>query len=109
MLLNNYWLFYLHTLTSTTSMFIKNKKEKNEKKISMNFFSLTGPFKHTGVGGGSYSKTMLLSLGQVYYWRLKSNTHNNYNYIIKTRWNYFNWKLFTTERETPSKVGLGLR
>ncbi len=50
---------------------------------------------------------MFLSLGQVYYWRFKCNTYNNYNCIIETKWNY-NWKLFTTEREAPSKVGLGL-
>ncbi len=54
-----------------------------------------------------YSKTMFLVLDQVYYWGFKSNTHNNYNYIIKTKWNYFNWKLFTTEEEAPSKLGLG--
>jgi len=45
---------------------------------------------------------------KVYYWRFKYNTHKNYNYIIKTKWNY-NWKLLTIEREAPSKVGLGLR
>jgi len=50
---------------------------------------------------------MCLGLSQVYYWRFKCNKHNSYNYIIKTKWNY-NWKLFTTEREAPSKVGLGL-
>jgi hypothetical protein len=50
---------------------------------------------------------MFLGLSQVYYSRFKYNTHNNYNYIIKTKWNY-NWKLFATEREAPSKVlGLG--
>ncbi len=27
-------------------------------------------------------------LDQVYYWRFKCNTHNNYNYIIKTKWSY---------------------
>jgi len=32
----------------------------------------------------------------------------NYNLIIKTKWNYFNQKLFTTEEEAPSKLGLGL-
>ncbi len=51
---------------------------------------------------------MFLVLDQVYYWGFKSNTHNNYNYIIKTKWNDFNWKLFTTEEEAPSKLGLGL-
>ncbi len=56
----------------------------------------------------SYSKTMFLGLSRAYYWRFKCNTHNNYNYIIKTKWNY-NWKSFTTGREAPSKVGLGLR
>jgi hypothetical protein len=30
-----------------------------------------------------------------------------YNYIIKTKRNY-NWKLLTTEREAPSKAGLGV-
>ncbi len=54
-----------------------------------------------------YSKTIFLVLDQVYYWDFKSNMHNNYNYIIKTKWNYFNWKLFTTEEEAPSKLGLG--
>ncbi len=44
-----------------------------------------------------YSKTMLLGFSQVFYWRFKCNTHNNYNYIAKTKWNY-NWKLFTTVR-----------
>jgi hypothetical protein len=37
-----------------------------------------------------YSKTMFLDLNQVYYWRLECNTHNDYNYIIKTKWSYFN-------------------
>ncbi len=50
---------------------------------------------------------MFLGLSQVYYWRLNCNTHKNYKYIIKTKWNY-NWKLFTTERGAQSKVGLGL-
>jgi hypothetical protein len=50
---------------------------------------------------------MFFALSQVYYWRFKFNTHNNYNYILKTKWNYY-WKLFTTEEEAPSKVGLGL-
>jgi hypothetical protein len=51
---------------------------------------------------------MFLVLNQVYYWRFKRDTHNSYNYIIKTKWNYFNCKLFTTEEEAPSKLGLGL-
>jgi hypothetical protein len=51
---------------------------------------------------------MFLVLDRVYYWGFKSNLHNNYNYKIKTKWNYFNQKLFTTEEETPSKLGLGL-
>jgi hypothetical protein len=55
-----------------------------------------------------YSKTMFLVLNKVNYWRLQSNTHKNYNYIIKTRWNNFNQKIFTTEEEAPSKLGLGL-
>jgi hypothetical protein len=55
-----------------------------------------------------YSKMMFLGLNQVYYWGFKCNTHNNYKYIIETKWNY-NWKLFTIEREAPSKVGLSLR
>ncbi len=50
---------------------------------------------------------MFIGLDQVIYWGFKCNTHNNYNCIIKTKWNY-NWKIFTTEREAPSKVGLGL-
>ncbi len=54
-----------------------------------------------------YSKMMFLGLSQVYSPRFKCNTHNNYNYIIKTKWNY-NWKLFTTEEEAPGKVGSGL-
>ncbi len=55
----------------------------------------------------SYSKRMFLALDQVYYWGFNSNTHDSYNYIIKTKWNYFNWKLFTTEEEVQSKLGLG--
>ncbi len=55
-----------------------------------------------------YSKMMFLVSDQVYYSGFKSNTHKNYNYIIKTKWNYFNQKLFTIEEETPSKLGLGL-
>jgi len=55
-----------------------------------------------------YSKTMFLVLDQVYYWGFRSNTHNNYNYIIKTKQNYFDQKLLTTEQEAPSKQGLGL-
>ncbi len=55
-----------------------------------------------------YSKMMFLDLNQVYYWRFESNTHNNYNYTIKTKWNYLNYKLFTTEEEAPSKLNLGL-
>ncbi len=50
---------------------------------------------------------MFLVLGQVYYWGFGCNVHNNYNYIIKTKWSYFNQKLFTTQ-EAPSKLGLGL-
>jgi hypothetical protein len=56
----------------------------------------------------SYSKTMFLVLDQVYYWGFRSNTHNNYNYIIKTKWDYLNKKLVTTEEEAPSKLVLGL-
>ncbi len=51
---------------------------------------------------------MFLVLGPVYYLRFKCYTHNNYNYIIKTKWSYFNQKLFTKEEEAPSKLGLGL-
>ncbi len=50
---------------------------------------------------------MFLGWSQVYYWGFKCNTHNNYNYIIKTKC-YYNWKLFTTEREAQSKVDIGL-
>ncbi len=50
---------------------------------------------------------MFLSLNQVYKWSLQSNTHNNYNYIIKTKWNYY-CKLFTKENKAPSKLGLGM-
>ncbi len=50
---------------------------------------------------------MFLGLSQVYYWRFKYNTHNNYNCTIKTKWNY-NSKLFTTEGEAPSNVSLAL-
>jgi len=32
-----------------------------------------------------YSKTMFLGLSLVYNSRFKCNTHNNYNYIIKTK------------------------
>jgi len=52
-----------------------------------------------------YSKTMFLCLSQVYFWGFTWNTHDNN--IIKTKSNYYQ-KLFTTEREAPSKVGLGL-
>jgi hypothetical protein len=38
----------------------------------------------------NYSKMMFADLNQVYYWRFKSDTHNNYNYIIKTKGRYFN-------------------
>ncbi len=51
---------------------------------------------------------MLPVLDQVYYWGFECNVHNNYDYIIKTKWGYFNQKLFTTEEEAPSKLGLGL-
>ncbi len=51
-----------------------------------------------------YGKMMFLDLNQVYYWGFKSNTHNNYNYIIKT---ILIRKVFTTEEEAPSKLGLG--
>jgi len=51
---------------------------------------------------------MFLVLDQVYYLGFQNNTHNNYNYKIKTKWIYFNQKLFTTEEEAPSKLGLGL-
>jgi hypothetical protein len=51
---------------------------------------------------------MFLVLSQVYYWGFESYTHNNYNYNIKTKWSYFNQKLFTKEEEAPSKLGLGL-
>ena len=39
---------------------------------------------------------MFLVLSQVYYWGFKSNTHNNYNYKIKTKWigNYLQQKLW---------------
>ncbi len=55
-----------------------------------------------------YSKMMLLALDQVYNWGFKCNAHNNYNYIIKAKWSYFNQKLFTTEEEAPNKLVLGL-
>jgi hypothetical protein len=44
---------------------------------------------------------MFLVLDQVYYLGFQNNTHNNYNYKIKTKWIYFNQKLFTTEEEAP--------
>jgi hypothetical protein len=52
---------------------------------------------------------MLLGLNHVYYWGFKYNTHNNYNSMIKTKWNY-NWKLFTVERRSTkqSRLGLGI-
>ncbi len=34
------------------------------------------------------SKMMFLVLDQVYYGQFKSNTHNNYNYILKIKLNY---------------------
>jgi len=36
-------------------------------------------------GGKKYSKTMYADLNQVHYWRFKSYTHDNYNYITKTK------------------------
>jgi len=56
-----------------------------------------------------YNKMMFLVLSQVCYWRFKCNTHNNYNYIIKTNWNY-NWKLFTAEHRSTkqSRLGFGI-
>jgi hypothetical protein len=51
---------------------------------------------------------MFLDLNQVYYRGFKCDVHSNYNCIIKTKWSYFNWKIFTTEEEAPSKLGLGL-
>ncbi len=54
-----------------------------------------------------YSKMRFLVLNQVYYWGFQTNTHKNYNFIIKTKWNYLNQKIFTTEVEAPSKLGLG--
>jgi hypothetical protein len=50
---------------------------------------------------------MFLGLSKVYYCSFKYNAHNNYNYIITNKLIYY-WKLFTREREAPSKVGLGL-
>ncbi len=49
---------------------------------------------------------MFLALNQVYYWRYKSNTHKNYNLLIKIEWNKV-WKLFTKEIKGPRNVGLG--
>jgi len=50
---------------------------------------------------------MFLGLDQVYYWRFKCNTHNNYKCIINLNeikiWNYLQQR-----EEAPSKVGLGL-
>jgi hypothetical protein len=51
---------------------------------------------------------MFLGLSLVYNKRYKCNAHNNYNYIIKTKWNYA-WKLFSKEDKAPSKVGLGFQ
>jgi hypothetical protein len=51
---------------------------------------------------------MFLVLDQVYYWGHRSNTHNNYNYIIKLNEIILIRKVFTTEEEAPSKLGLGL-
>jgi hypothetical protein len=40
--------------------------------------------------------------------RIKSNTHTNYNFFIKTRDSIFNRKLYTTdERRRPSVAWLG--
>jgi hypothetical protein len=65
-------------------------------------------FRSKGLLHQYYSKMMFMVLNQVYYWGFKSITHKNCNYIIKTKWNYFNQKLFTAEEEAPSKLGLGL-
>ncbi len=46
---------------------------------------------------------------QVYYWRFKCNIHNNYNYVIKTKWNYYLEIVNKQREEAPSKVGLGLK
>ncbi len=56
---------------------------------------------------------MFLDLTQVYYWGFKWNTHNNYNYIIRTKLELneiINWKLFTTERGSTkqSRLGFGI-
>ncbi len=53
-----------------------------------------------------YSKMMFLGLNQVYYWGYKCNTHINYDYIIKAKWNY-KWKLFATERRSTKQRRLG--
>jgi len=50
---------------------------------------------------------MFLVLDQVYYWGFECNVHMNYNYIIKTKWGYFNQKLVTTEEGAQRKLGLG--
>jgi hypothetical protein len=52
---------------------------------------------------------MVLVVDQVYYWGFDCNVHKNYYYIIKTKWSYFNQKLFILEEGAPSKPGLGLR
>jgi hypothetical protein len=50
---------------------------------------------------------MFLGLSQVYYWKFKCNTHNNYNYIIKTKWNIY---LQQREEATSkvSRLGFGI-
>jgi hypothetical protein len=49
---------------------------------------------------------MFLGVNQVYYWRFKCNTHNNYNKIIKLN-EVINYKLFTTERRSTKQARLG--
>ncbi len=64
--------------------------------------SLADNLNHTGI-----VKTIFLVLEKVYYRRFKCNVHNNYDYKSKTKLSNFNYKLFITEEEAPSKLGLG--
>ena len=73
---------------------------------ALDMFVPSKPFRSSSL---LYSKLTFLVLNQVYYWGFKNNTHKNYNYIIKTKWN-FNQKLFTTERWSTkqSRLGFGI-
>jgi len=50
---------------------------------------------------------MFVDLSQVYYWKFKSYTHDNYNYIIKTKWSCFNYKSIYNRRRSTKQARLG--